>query len=455
MKPYIFPLLLIFASSTLKAATDLIFKDPATYLHFRINLQTKDLSKELKNGQWLRQGKLQYSNIDLRDFKILANQTFQEKDKKTILISIEGTGQLFRLDVKGLAFSRIDSTYFRGHNFSSIKFIRKDTLYSLGGSGFWHINNVETFFSAKSHEWEIVHAPVMEGPQQILKQFGGYDPVRDVVSVIESPPFYHKSIKEYKYNYFEKDLKSNEWKLLGEINTELLFKLGLKTLQAEYLNGIYLFKSGDNIIIGDPAKNKIYSIDKNITLVSPAYELSEIKGFLHSYFVENQFNNSEIKADSISFNTLKSMGVVKGEFYVRKQPEINWIQLGGYLLAAALLIYLYLKKKKKPITNLFLEGLPESSVEFLQKFLNYPMGEEFDSNQITDFMGFSTYSFETQRQLRSKLIKTTNAYFSIYHKMPDVIQRKTAKEDKRFSVYSISEEHYEQLKELMGSVSAK
>ena len=137
MKPYILPLLLIFASSKLKAATDLIFKDPATYLHFRINLQTKDLSKELKNGQWLRQGKLQFSNIDLRDFKILANQTFQEKGNKTILISIEGTGQLFRLDVKSLAFSRLDSTYFRGHNFSSIKFIRKDTLYSLGGSGFW------------------------------------------------------------------------------------------------------------------------------------------------------------------------------------------------------------------------------------------------------------------------------------------------------------------------------
>jgi hypothetical protein len=65
-------------------------------------------------------------------------------------------------------------------------------------------------------------------------------------------------------------------------------------------------------------------------------------------------------------------------------------------------------------------------------------------------MGYSTYAYETQRQVRSKLIKSINSYFSVHYKMHEVIIRKTANDDKRFSVYAISEEHYERLKGLLG-----
>ncbi len=449
LKKHLLPFLLFFLSLNVNAETDLVLKDPTNYLHYRIDLKSKVLSKEQRTGDWENLGKLQFVNIDLRDFKILTNQTFNERGN--ILISIEGTGQLFRVDLKRLTFSRIDSTYFRGHNFSSIKFIRKDTLFSLGGSGFWHVNNIETYYSYKLHEWELVHVPATEGPHQILKQFGGYDHIRDVVSVIESPPFYYKSVKDFTYDYFEKNLDTNEWKLLGEINAELLFKLGLKSLESEFLYGMYIFNSGPFVIIGNPVTNKIYSINKNITLISHLNELSERKGSLYSYYAENEFNKLPIKSDSISFKTLKSMGVLKGDFYLPKKMEMNWILLGGYILAAALLIYIFTNRKKQETNTIHLEGLPENSVDFLRRFLECERGHEFDSNQITEFMGYSTYSFETQRQLRSKLIKTTNSYFSIHYKMTDIIERKTAKDDKRFSVYSISEEHYDKLKDMLAT----
>jgi hypothetical protein len=35
--------------------------------------------------------------------------------------------------------------------------------------------------------------------------------------------------------------------------------------------------------------------------------------------------------------------------------------------------------------------------------------------------------------------------------MTDIIERKTAKDDKRFSVYSISEEHYDKLKDMLAT----
>ena len=140
MEKYVLLVLLVFVFLRLEADTDLVIKDPQDYLHYRISLNTKELFKEKKDGIWVNQGKLSFSNIDLRDFKILTNQSFDVQGK--ILVSIEGTGQLFELDIKNQSFTSLLSTYFRGHNFSSIKFIRKDTLFSMGGSGFWHINNI-------------------------------------------------------------------------------------------------------------------------------------------------------------------------------------------------------------------------------------------------------------------------------------------------------------------------
>jgi len=454
MKNYFLLALLVFGALSLKAESDLVVKDPSSYLHYRINLNSKDLSKEQINGQWVFLGKLAFSKVDVRDLKILVNQTFDVHGK--IYVAIEGSGQLYRLDIKGLSFSRLDSTYFRGHNFSAIKFIRKDTLYSLGGSGFWHINNIETFYVEKRHEWELWNTPKsdLDVPQQIVKQFGGYDQKRDVISLIESPPFYHKNFREYTYKYFEKNLKSNEWDYIGDVNSELLFKLGLKTLRAEYLYGMYLFDTGDLAILGDPVENKIYLIDKNLFQISDLYDLSERNGFLYSYYIEKDFNNSPIKVDSISFQKLKSIGVYKGKFYTRKytaQFLLGFLIVG--LMGCCLFVWRNKRIREKQMDKSdFLDGMPEGSNDFLRLCLHYPIGHEFDSNQLTEFMGFHIYSYETQRQLRSKLIKSINSYFGIYFKMNDVIIRNTALNDKRYYVYRISEDHYDRLKEMLGLI---
>jgi hypothetical protein len=64
-------------------------------------------------------------------------------------------------------------------------------------------------------------------------------------------------------------------------------------------------------------------------------------------------------------------------------------------------------------------------------------------------MGFSSYAYETQRQVRSKLINSINSYFKVHYKMYPIIIRKNSKDDKRFVIYNISEEYFEDLKELL------
>lgn len=455
MKKYTLIVLLFFIGLRLEAETDLVIKNPSNFLHFKVNLNSKNLFKEEHNGLWVNIGKLEFTNIDLKELKILTNQSF--KDRGNILVSLEGTGQLYRLDIKNLTFSRLDSTYFRGHNFSSIKFIRKDTLYSLGGSGFWHVHNMETIYSTKLHSWELLNAPDSEGPQQILRQYGGYDKQRDLVSVIESPPFYHKNVSAFTYKYFEKDLKTNAWEYLGDLNAELLFKLGLKSLKSDYVHGLYLFNTGDYKILGDPVKNKIYLIDKNLSLNTDLVELSEKNGVLYSYSRDNHFNNSQIILDSISIQKLKLLGVVKGDFYIRKSEISTLFFLVCILLIVLLCTGHYIwrksnKTKRYSENTDLLEGMPEGTNDFLRLCLHYPIGHEFNSIQLTEFMGYHIYAYETQRQLRSKLIKSINSYFSIYFKMNDVIIRNTSNADKRYYIYRISEDHYDRLKEMLGMI---
>jgi len=97
------------------------------------------------------------------------------------------------------------------------------------------------------------------------------------------------------------------------------------------------------------------------------------------------------------------------------------------------------------------DGMLEGTVVFLKACLAFPCGHVFSSQAFTEMMGYGTYAYETQRQVRSKMIKEINSYFWAHYRMKDVIIRQTASDDKRFSVYQISEEHYETLKNLLNS----
>lgn len=450
MNKCFFFFLMFSLSRGLAADSALIIKDPNSYLHYRISLDSKELYKEQKNGKWENQGKLSFTNIESRNFKSYKNQTFELKG--SFLISIDGSGQLYRLNLKELSLDRIDNTFYGGYNFNAIKFIRQDTLFSFGGSGFWHHNNIETFFSSKTKEWELLNAPGEENPKQILGLFGGYDKNRDVISVIESLPQYHKPNDELSLKYYEKNLKSNEWKHLGYLNSKLLFKLGAKSLKSIFINGVYFFLDGDFLLLGDPKENKILILKKNL-LVNFLGEISENKGILFSYEKESKYIDSKIKVDSISFQKLKTLGVVEGEFYIENKN--NQMTMVITIALFSIIFFLILNKKKFQKNRIeesrIKEELPLGAYKFLSNCFDYPIGAEFNSQKFNELMGIGTYSFESQRQLRSRFINSLNNYFKFYHNMEVVIIRKNSKEDKRMTIYSISEEYYQKLKVLIKS----
>lgn len=455
---FIVGLFLGFSLAPIKA--QIRFKDPNSPFHYRIDFDTQDLWKEDKLGKWNKLLHLDFEHVDVKELPANA-ALYSFSQKRQLFLQLEGTGQLYKLDLDSNKLTRVDKTFYRGNNFGAIRFSRADTLFCVGGQGFWRLNNIDTYFSFKTKEWELHHSSSESGPSRIRMKFGGYDQTRDVLSIIELPQIYQNVNIDYLYRYYEKQFSKDRWTYKGDLNVSLLRKLNVQNLESTFIQGIYLYRNGPYVVMADPVKNELYQIDQVIPMLNETFELSEKEGYLYSYYVDKNSKDQAypIKVDSISIAQLRSLGKYKGEFYVQPiSPLVYKIGLGAVLLVLGFLLGFWIKKSKKSKSLdsntdsefSILDGLPEGANEFLRASLLLPQGHQFSSQAFTELMGFSTYAYETQRQVRSKLIKAINSYFSVHYKMHDVIIRKTANDDKRFSVYSISEEHYGRLKGLLG-----
>jgi hypothetical protein len=103
---------------------------------------------------------LNFLNEDFRlgFTKKLSNGTSFIKRKEKVFIQILGTGRLYEIVRKRQGiyqFTRIDSTLYFGSNFSALNWMYKDTIFQFGGTGFWKVRDYMSYYSAKTHEWEI------------------------------------------------------------------------------------------------------------------------------------------------------------------------------------------------------------------------------------------------------------------------------------------------------------
>lgn len=83
---------------------------------------------------------------------------------------VEGTGRVYQWNRVSGKMERLDSTVFFGNTFGSIEFALDDSLYSLGGYGFWKTNGQLRYYDTLSRGWNI-RALNMEIP---VKERNGY-----------------------------------------------------------------------------------------------------------------------------------------------------------------------------------------------------------------------------------------------------------------------------------------
>ena len=337
-----------------------------------------------------------------------------------------GTGKVFELDTISGVITRVDETYHHGYNFDSYQFIRKDTIYSFGGYGFWMQNNLMTYFSDVRKEWSLYsRAPfptTMPDLESRRFQIANYDKVNDVLFTlclgkVYGFDFKKRTWKNYgkvneefndELRYMVHPLTDSTCMLMTGLKTYWLYPAGNEVADVTMKNGANL--SGKNVPLGF-----LYAYDVEDGLLIPKYSDKLELGYYFEYM------ESRVPASKI----IQPLYIEDNGGY----QTLLFVSLGLFtllgVLATVILRRRYLRSRSAIFDTVQWEVLERSSNEAL-------CTEDFN-----DLLGLNEVSWEVQRRKRSEFIKQLNAT-AIRQLGQEVLLRERSKEDKRQVLYVLN-----------------
>lgn len=426
--------------------------DTTNHLLYQIDLTSKSCIRfDGKGNQILFP--LEYTSIKLDDIPPEVVNNYFQISPNQFLITVSGTGQMYQFNVLQKTLERIDKTFYRGNNFGAVQFSRKDTMFSLGGQGFWRIHSIPNYFNAKSKEWDYYSGINEKGPQGISSRFGGYDPQSNFLYSLEIPPLYQENLED-NYPFYRFDFKSNSWTEMGFVKFNNPNLKNFAKQNSHWVSPFFFSSDIDFEEYIDPAANKIYRYQgKNHSFFLLALHLyikgNKVYSFQRTY---NQ-NKFEIKLDSIDIETLKKSSIILGDFYTPNvwYNKVSWSTWINYLYISMLAILVWLvillTKNKKLKTQNIWNHLPAEGEAFL-KIMAKKDDLTCTTDELNTILGCADKSIESQRQYRSKFITSLNVFFERYFDISDAITRNQSATDKRYVDYQLKREASENLKNL-------
>ncbi len=100
-------------------------------------------------------------------------------------VGINGTGKVYQLD-SNMNITRLDKTEYGGSSFGSADFILNDTLFSIGGYGFWNTNGAIRYFNQITKEWDIIKSNISIPFANGINAKSYFDPVKQKFHLVYS-----------------------------------------------------------------------------------------------------------------------------------------------------------------------------------------------------------------------------------------------------------------------------
>lgn len=418
----------------------------------RIEFTSKKYWQEQHLNQWKLLGEVDLRSVNLAELPpYYFYNTFEIKGHFFFVIG--GAGQVYEFDPLKRILSRADQTYYRGYNFGAIQFVKNDSLFSFGGMGFWHYNQVQTFFDFQTKEWEMVK-PKGELPARMYTDFAGYSKREDKLFMLEIPDAYHdQTIRTL--DFYECDLKTFTWKKKGQVDFDILDSFKMRFSEAIWVNDLFVIPSTSGEIIVDPIKNICYKyLGLKASFFNPGFEIFTKGNKLYSYKKDFPKNSNLNYLDSLDVRVLLKQSEKIGPFY--NSPP--WLSFEGYLFLICSTVFFisvlfnlkYFRNWRKWKSNFSNSNvLSAEALSFLHKCFALGLNHIFTSNEMTKLMGYDNQAYDTQRQYRSKLINHINEHFKHTYNIPHVIVRVSSNSDKRFVDYVISPHDFEKIQEIV------
>ncbi|MEA5404896.1 hypothetical protein VB776_18315 [Arcicella sp. DC2W] len=457
-----------FAFSLLLLACLLATNSWATYLTwadypngrlYRIDTEKKILEQEINTENWQRVAPINFTGINPIDFplktRVISIEIPSKKWERYLLIDC--TNQVYHFDFKNLTLTRIDRTFFRGYNCLSTRFMRKDTLYSFGGYGFWQTNNIQTYFQSNTHEWESI-LPINIPPKAINHGLNAYLSNSDLFfSAYNS---FHIDSKnsgksEYDRDAFMYSFQTKKWKNLGAVsNQKVIEVLTQKDKTPIIWTGEYfLLEYKEDAVIKflliDPVNNlvSIWQDSQKVFGSQIAKTIEEDPFALYCWHNTLYFvNDTEVTKPSLRHNiaiaTIIKEAIPDGNLY---NPYRHWYWALGFALGIILIVFLIMRFNRKvfnhPIDTTqpeILTTFSEIEIKVLDVLKEHFEGVGVDSNQINELLQISDKLPDNQRKIRNDFMKALNQKLTIVYQVEEAIIKKPSVHDKRYYFYQLS-----------------
>jgi hypothetical protein len=397
------------------------------------------------------------------------------KKKDRIYIQPMGSGRLYQIQkqMQGkYVFIRLDSTFYAGSNFGCINLFYKDTIFQLGGSGFWNIKNHFTFFSKKTHEWEFFATKqplsVYQSPEKGIIYYTDQEKgklyLSNSINRLEFPASFNTTLSDTCRVF---DFNKRNWEILGKINPtlkEVVEKsMDLKTIFGPYV----VFHSDLEMYWLNFSTNQFGVITKDKQAEFKEKWLKLYKGrpaYTYQFVIGNHFylirieNNGVLNYETID---LKMENFVDpnakpiysnsffGSFLKKIEPGKPIIGNIFIVLIVVLLYSLYNKKIKKNQTPLEVQSILYknfySALTAIEKELILAIyqsqikNEQIGIKAINKIIGVQQKDTITQNKSRSDYFLRINQKFKLATRASEpLIVKERETTDKRLYNYNIN-----------------
>jgi hypothetical protein len=414
--------------------------DNKTSIHWEIDPFTSILKQEIQPGEWRAVGLLKLDKSALEDLPpYFLTNSFLTSNGKRRFFTISGTQQVFEFDKSNSTLTRLDKTYYRGYNFDSYQFMRRDTIYSFGGEGFWQLNATLTYYDWNLREWEWLRAK-NEGPKVITSYLSGYDPETDVfyTALNPYPNQYGQKNPNRDGTVFSLNLKTNKWELLGHVDENSILNK-----EPIVWSGRYFLQCNDNfLLVIDPEENKVFEYKDGKSIFNGVLNINgEVLTTKYVKFSKVIVENFNIK------NVLSKANYI-GAFYSTSSASSLKFYIISALSTAVIFLIFYLTFKKKLI--FWNKNINQSSPLFsdiersvLDSLLSKGKTGTLSILELNSILNINGKSPDNQRKIRSDFLSHLNQKIELKHNITNCIDKKPLEEDKRMYLYFLSDKGFQ------------
>ncbi len=379
------------------------------------------------------------------------------KNKTGLYALIDGTGQVYKatkINNDHVSFSRIDSTHFYGNTFQSINFSYKDTIYTFGGYGFWHMNGQLSHLNPGA-EWSIDKIDKM---YNTVNTIYSYHPITAKIYFLE---FSRSNEGTYEQtpntSIIEFDINKRKNILLGILNPKIDLKWKYFTIDAPSLGGLINFYDRE-IYLYQFSNNKIFQLTnsaiKDVLIGKAGAELQttfEDAGKI--YYSYN--NDTSLRSFSISMNDFKE---VPYPLYISRGPNHQYWILVLAIFILCIVGYIYFNRKRRRKTNnthvnnttseVYTTNLNSNEFNSIETTLINKLVERSNTDsfltvdELNSCLGIKKKTIEIQKRVRTEAINRINHKFNVnFNQETSFIERTRSNEDRRFFNYIINKDN--------------